>query len=109
MNLRFAAGDIRIRVSTEEFAELCAGKSIGLTVNMPRGHAFRVKLNQTNAEQWQFDSDPTGLWLSIPRIELAGLAQGLPAKEGIKHAFLTNQDELQISLEIDVKKGGKKD
>ncbi len=103
MNLRFAAHSIRIRVSTEEFAQLHAGKSLGLEVSLPRGHAFRVKVNQSNTGDWQFDSDPTGLWLSIPRTELDGLAQGLPSKAGVVRAFGTNHGELQVSLEVDVK------
>jgi hypothetical protein len=64
--------------------------------------------------QWQLDSDPTGLWLTIPRDELASLAQSLPSKEGIEHAFdLANGDlangetsgsgRIVVSFDVDVK------
>ncbi|MGD9842547.1 MAG: hypothetical protein AB7F79_04685 [Steroidobacteraceae bacterium] len=107
MNLRFAANSIRVRVTTEEFADLCKGKSMGLDVLMPRGHAFRLKLNPSSAAEWRFDSDPTGLWLGVPRTELIGLAQQLPSRQGITHGFATGHSELQISLEVDVKSGSK--
>lgn len=109
MNLRFATGSIRIRITAEEFADLHAGKSLGLEVSLPRGHVFRAKLNQVTAAEWQFDSDPTGLWLSIPRAELSALAQQLPSKEGVLHDFATHQGKLQISLEVDVKNSRKQD
>ncbi len=101
MNLRFAQHSIRIRTTADEFAQLHAGKALGLEVPLPRGHAFRAKVNQSNTGDWQFDSDPTGMWLSIPRIELDHLAQALPSKEGVVHSFGTNHGELQISLEVD--------
>jgi hypothetical protein len=104
MNLRFAENSIRIRVSTDEFAQLHAGKSMGLEVPLPRGHAFRAKINQSNAADWQFDSDPTGMWLSVPRVELDKLAKSLPSKEGLMHDFITQQGALQVCLEVDAKK-----
>lgn len=104
MNLRFATQGIRIRVSTDELMQLQAGKSLGLEVSLPRGHAFRAKVNQSNAD-WLFDSDPTGLWFSIPRAELEALARTMPSKEGVTHVFSTNHGELQVALEVDVKGG----
>lgn len=105
MNLRFAPHSIRIRVSADEFAQLHAGKSLGLEVPLPRGHVFRAKVNHSGTGDWQFDSDPTGLWLSIPRAELEQLARALPAREGVMHPFATHHGELQVSLEVDVKSG----
>lgn len=102
MNLRFATHSIRIRVSADEFNQLRSGKSLALEVPLPRGHAFRAKVNQSVTD-WQFDSDPTGLWLSIPRKELDTLANALPNREGVLHGFSTNHGELQVSLEVDVK------
>lgn len=103
MNLRFATHSIRIRVSADEFTQLRSGKSLALEVPLPRGHAFRAKVNQSGSE-WQFDSDPTGLWLSVPRAELESLANALPTREGVIHSFPTQQGDLQISIEVDVKK-----
>lgn len=103
MNLRFATHSIRLRVSADEFAQLHQGKSLALEVSLPRGHVFRAKVNQGSANEWQFDSDPTGLWLTVPRSELASLAQELPSREGVVHSFSTDHGELQVSLEVDVK------
>ncbi|MFT3752573.1 MAG: hypothetical protein QM800_06745 [Paludibacter sp.] len=103
MNLRFAAHSLRIRVSADEFAQLQAGKSLGLEVPLPRGHVFRAKVNSGSTGDWLFDSDPTGLWLTVPRVELEQLGQALPSREGVMHGFATHHGELQVSLEVDVK------
>jgi len=104
MNLRFATHSIRVRITSEEFQLLYEGKPLGLEVSLPRGHVFRAKVNPST--EWLFDSDPTGLWLNIPRVELDTLHQALPSKEGISHAFSTHHGELEISLEVDVKRAG---
>jgi hypothetical protein len=70
-------------------------------VPLPRGHMFRTKVNQSNAAEWSFDSDPTGLWLSVPRSELDALAQRLPSKQGVTHAFNTQRGELEVTLDVD--------
>lgn len=101
MNLRFAAHSIRVRITRDEFQLLHEGKPLALEVSLPRGHVFRAKVNP--ASEWLFDSDPTGLWLSVPRTELDVLHQSLPTKEGISHAFSTHHGELEVSLEVDVK------
>jgi len=101
MNLRFATHSIRVRITHEEFQLLQEGRTLALEVSLPRGHAFRAKINP--ATEWLFDSDPTGLWLSIPRAELTALHDALPTKEGISHAFSTHHGELEVSLEVDVK------
>lgn len=101
MNLRFAAHSIRVRITRDEFQLLHDGKPLGLEISLPRGHVFRAKVNPAN--EWMFDSDPTGLWLSVPRAELAALLESLPAKEGISHAFSTHHGELELTLEVDVK------
>lgn len=104
MNLRFAENSIRLRVTGEEFAQLRIGKSMALEVPLPHGHLFRAKLNMANNGNWHFDSDPTGMWFSVPRKELDSLADELPSKEGIGHAFTTAKGELHVSLEVDVKR-----
>ena len=103
MNLRFATHSIRVRVTSDEFAQLRVGKPMGLEVPLPHGHLFRAKVNMAANGDWHFDSDPTGMWISVPRNELDNLAQGLPNKEGIAHAFNTHHGELQVSFEVDVK------
>ena len=100
MDLRFAVASIGIQVTTEELSRLCSGRSIGLRVSMPRGHAFNVKLTQTNLTNWLFDSDPTGLWLSVPRAELALLGEDATARQSIAHQFNTQEETLTITLQV---------
>jgi hypothetical protein len=103
MNLRFAPNSIRIRTTAAEFKQLCENRTLSLDVPLPHGHAFRAKVNTAATGDWQFDSDPTGMWLSLPRQELDNLAQELPSRIGIIHRFGTQQGELQISFEVDTK------
>jgi len=104
MNMRFAENSIRLRVSSDEFAQLRIGKAMALEVPLPQGHLFRAKLHMATNGHWHFDSDPTGMWISVPRTDLDALAEDLPRKEGIAHAFATPNGELQVSLEVDVKR-----
>jgi len=104
MNMRFAENSIRLRVTGDEFAQLRIGKTMALEVTLPQGHLFRAKLNMALTGDWDFNSDPTGMWISVPRKEIDALADELPSKEGIEHAFATQKGELQVSLEVDVKR-----
>lgn len=104
MNMRFAENSIRLRVTSDEFAQLRIGKTMALEVPLPQGHLFRAKLNMAPNGHWHFDSDPTGMWISVPRQDIDALAGELPSKEGVAHAFATQKGELQVSLEVDVKR-----
>ena len=101
MDLRFAAASIGIRINRDELSKLYAGNSIGLSVSMPRSHAFCVKLSQANLSDWQFDSDPTGLWLSVPRAELALLVEKATGQKSIEHQFATQGEMLTIVLQVE--------
>lgn len=101
MDLQFAAASIGIRINREELSKLYAGNSIGLNVSMPCSHMFRVKLGQTNLSGWQFDSDPTGLWLSVPRAQLALLVDNPTAHKSIEHQFATQGEMLTIVLRVE--------
>ena len=57
-------------------------------------------------ETWQLESDPTGIWVSIPRSQLEALAKTLPSKEGIEHAFETAQGSVVVSFEVDLRDSG---
>ena len=78
MNVRFSDRHIRFRVTRQELERLLAGRSLALDVPMPRAHQFRASVSVTPIGDWQLDSDPTGLWLSIPRSALEALLQELP-------------------------------
>jgi hypothetical protein len=103
VNVRFSDRHVRFRVVPHELELLLAGRSLALDVSMPRSHQFRASVNVTPLGDWQLDSDPTGLWLSIPRSALEDLAQSLPRKEGVEHSFATGGEELAVDFEVDVR------
>jgi hypothetical protein len=107
MNIRFAEQQIRFRVASQELERLMAGRSLALNVPMPRAHQFRVSVNATPIGNWQLDSDPTGLWLSLPRAALEELQQALPSKEGLLHNFDTDGGPIAVAFEVDLRKENK--
>lgn len=104
MNVRFADQSIRFRVQNEEFERLLTGKAVSLEVTVFNSRVFRANISSSMLGPWQLDSDPTGLWLSVPREELKTLNDNLPSKEGLEHEFKTNHGDLHVSLEVDVKR-----
>ena len=107
MNVRFSDRQIRFRIARPELDRLLAGRSLALDVPMPRAHQFRASINITPLGDWQLDSDPTGLWLSIPRSALEDLMQSLPRKEGLAHDFQTDGGALAVAFEVDVRNESK--
>jgi|HigsolmetaAR203D_1030402.scaffolds.fasta_scaffold00011_106 hypothetical protein len=104
MNVRFAEGAVRCRVRGEELAHLLAGQALVLEVALPRDRMFRFSVRPSLLGQWQLDSDPTGIWLSIPTKELQALSERLPSREGLSHAFeLASGATMSVSFEVDVK------
>jgi hypothetical protein len=106
MNVRFSDRAIRCRATAVELEHLLTGRAIELEICLPRDRRFRVNVRPSVLETWQLESDPTGIWLSIPRSQLEALAKTLPSKEGIEHGFEGAQGEVVASFEVDVKKSG---
>lgn len=49
---------------------------------------------------WQLESDPTGLWLTIPRAELEQLGQTETFAERLMHDFpVSSNQQMQVILE----------
>ena len=104
MNIRFSEGSIRCRVTNRELDALLSSRGVELDVALPRHHVFRVNVKPGVIGGWALDSDPTGLWLTIPRGELEALSQTLPSRQGIEHRFeLVNGGAVTVSFEVDVK------
>jgi hypothetical protein len=104
MNVRFSDRHIRFRVTCLELERLLAGRSLALDVPMPRAHQFRANVSVASFGDWQLDSDPTGLWLQLPRSALDELASSLPTKEGVEHQFDFNGATLSVAFEVDVRR-----
>jgi hypothetical protein len=104
MNVRFSHQSLRCRVKRVELATLLSGRAIALEVALPRDHVMRVNVRPSPLNQWQLDSDPTGIWLTIPSSELHELSESLPSREGLQRTFeLANGAALEVSFEVDVK------
>src|SRR5262245_12078754 len=94
---------LRWRVNRAEVEVLLSGRAIKLLLALPRAHSFQVVVRMSAIQGWSLDSDPTGLWLTIPRAELQALAESLPTKEPIEHALMIDGQELKLSFEVDVR------
>jgi hypothetical protein len=104
MKIRFAHQSIRYRASKAELGILLSGRAAALELALPRDHTFRVNVRSSALGKWQLDSDPTGVWLTIPLVELQALSESLPSREGIGQQFaLTNGGSVTVSFEVDVK------
>jgi hypothetical protein len=104
MNVRFSDRAIRCRATSAELERLLTGRAITLELCLPRDRRFLVNVRPAVLETWQLDSDPTGIWVSIPRSRLEELAKSLPSKEGIEHGFETAQGIVVLTFEVDLKK-----
>jgi hypothetical protein len=104
MNVRFSDRHIRFRVTRLELDRLLAGRALTLDVPLPRSHTFRANISMSALGGWQLDSDPTGMWLTLPRSEIESLLSALPSKEGLEHQFDTNGTALTVAFEVDLKK-----
>ncbi len=104
MNVRFSNQLVRCRAKRAELEGLLAGRALALEVTLPREHVFRVNVRPSQLGEWRLDSDPTGLWITIPMQALQSLAESLPSREGIEHVFgLANGGSVVVSFEVDVK------
>ena len=104
MNIKFSANHIRCRVSRADLDRLLSGRALALEVPLPRHHTFRINVWPGAMGGWQLESDPTGIWITIPKVQLQGLAESLPSKEGLEQCFdVPAGGTLRVSFEVDVK------
>jgi hypothetical protein len=108
MNIKFSANHIRCRVSRADLDRLLSGRALALEVPLPRHHTFRINVWPGAMGGWQLESDPTGIWITIPKVQLQGLAESLPSKEGISNEFETDVDPVRVTFEVDVRDRGAK-
>jgi hypothetical protein len=104
MNIRFAPGQIRFRIDRLELETLLGGRALVMRVDLPGQHAFTASVNPDRLGTWRLDSDPTGMWLVVPRRALAAFEDGVPTADGLTHRFeLATGGELELTLEVDVR------
>ncbi|MFL6547641.1 MAG: hypothetical protein ACJ8OJ_03050 [Povalibacter sp.] len=104
MNIKLSERALRVRVLRSEFDALLSSRAIKLDVELPRNHTFRVNVRPAMIGGWSLESDPTGLWIAIPRSELQALSQLLPSPEGLEHAFdVSSGGQILVSFEVDVR------
>ncbi len=104
MNVRFAPQEVRFRVTRGEFDQLHAGRALVMAVTLPGQHAFQASVASDRFGAWRLDSDPTGLWLAVPKASLDSFADGVPTSEGIEHSFeLANGGFVNVVFEVDAR------
>lgn len=104
MNIKFSDEAVRCRVSRGELDRLLSGRAVALEVPLPRNHLFRANVWPGAMGGWQLESDPTGIWITIPKTELQALAESLPTRDGIEQDFDTaTEGKVKVSFEVDVR------
>jgi hypothetical protein len=106
MNVRLSPAAIRCRATSAELEQLLTGRAISLDLYLPRDRRFRINVRPSALETWQLDSDPTGVWVTIPRAQLEAFGKTLPSREGIDHGFATAQGTVTVSFEVDLRDSG---
>lgn len=104
MDVRFAGQALYCQISRSELERLASGRAVDLQVELPRNHHFRVSVRPSALSPdrggWQLDSDPTGIWLTIPRTELELLGQTTTFAERLMRDFpLSSGGSVQVILE----------
>lgn len=104
MDVRFSRQTLYCQISRAELATLISGRSVDLIVSLPKHRTFRVSVRPSamSADRggWALDSDPTGLWLTIPRAELEQLGQTETFAERLMRDFpVPSSQQMQVILE----------
>lgn len=104
MDVRFSGQALYCQISRSELDRLASGRAVDLQVSLPRDHHFRVSVRPSvlaaDRGGWQLDSDPTGIWLTIPRTELDLLGQTTIFAERLMRDFpLSSGASVQVILE----------
>lgn len=104
MDVRFSGQSLYCQISRAELATLSSGRSVDLIVSLPKHRTFRVSVRPSamaaDRGGWALDSDPTGLWLTIPRSELEQLGQTETFAERLMRDFpVSSSQQLQVILE----------
>jgi hypothetical protein len=105
VDVRFSGQALYCQISRAELETLASGRSVDLIVSLPRHRSFRVGVRSSamSADRggWQLQSDPTGIWLTVPRTELEQLGQTETFAERLMRDFPVSEDrQIQVILEV---------
>jgi hypothetical protein len=103
MNIKLSSDAVRCRVSRAELDRLLSGRAVALEVPLPRNHVFRANVWPGAIGGWQLESDPTGIWITIPKTELQAFAESLPSKKGLEREFEAMDAKVKVIFEVDVR------
>lgn len=104
MDVRFSGQALFCQITRSELERLSSGRAIDLVVQLPKHHSFRVSVRPSpmsvDRGGWQLETDPTGIWLTIPRAELEPLGQTTTLAERLIHEFpVSDTERVQVFLE----------
>lgn len=104
MDVKFTGQALYCQITRSELERLLSGRAIELQVALPRNHIFRVSVRPAvmpaDRGGWQLDSDPTGIWLTVPRDEIALLGQTTSFAERLMRDFpVSAKQNVQVILE----------
>lgn len=100
MKVQLAPGTIRLRVTHAEFDALRTGTALSLGIAVPGG---RWQIDVAPASTFSIALDPMRLAISLPRSDLAGLADRLPARDGLRWQFDGPDGTVAVVLEVDIR------
>jgi hypothetical protein len=104
VDVRFSSQALYCQITRSELECLSCGRAVDLVARLPKNHSFRVSLRPSpmSADRggWQLDSDPTGIWLTIPRAELEPLGQTTTLAERLTRDFpVSDGEHVRVILE----------
>ena len=104
MDVRFSGQSLFCQITRSELERLVSGLSIDLIFQLPKHRSFRVSLRPSSMSAdrggWQLDSDPTGIWLTVPRVELQMFGQTTTFAERLTRDFPASDGQhVQVILE----------
>jgi len=104
MEARISGQTLLCQISRSELDRMISGRAIDLDLRLPRNHHFRISVRPSplDAERggWRLDSDPTGIWLTIPNDQLQLFGQTKTFAERLIREFpISKTENMQVIVE----------
>jgi hypothetical protein len=86
-----------LRLAPLERAEFLRGRAVSIAVDLPRRRSLSVSIASSLVGDWRCDSDPTGIWINVPRG-----ACGEPLAPELVHEFVVDDGRaLRLTVVFD--------